>query len=88
MLAPWSTLSYVVGLQCMVSGSDGHPCTLIFCPLRGIVPGGFELAPLAFVLFAQLVLIFPTYSGPLVASRGGLRPSHVGIVVRSRSLVA
>ncbi len=88
MLAPGTTLSYGVGLRCMVSGSDMRPCTLICCPLRGIVPGGFELAPPAFVLFAQLVLIFPTYSGPLIASRGGLRPSHVGIVVRLRSLVA
>jgi hypothetical protein len=46
----------------MVNGSDGRPCTLICRPLQGIVPGGFEVAPLAFLLFAQLVPIFPTYS--------------------------
>jgi hypothetical protein len=46
----------------MVSGSNGHPCALICRPLCSIVPSGFEVVPPAFVLFAQMVPIFPTYS--------------------------
>jgi hypothetical protein len=47
-------------------------------PLRGIVPDVFEVVPPAFILLANWSQSCPLKAAPLVASCGGLRPSHVG----------
>ncbi len=60
VLTPWGTLSY--GLGFAMHGQWEQWASLRPHMPSIIVPGGFEVALPAFVLFAQLVPILTTYS--------------------------